>query len=168
MSSLYHGVGAKCSVLLRYLKPSKLVNDVFVNAPNGFRVEELLTTRQQLQKVGKKETMCFFFRHEKFSQEVYCSKRWAKVVTNGPEGSRFPGEIRPQHLERGKRRQQLDRRCRLTRTIGGKLEQCRRRDRHHRQHKSTVNHVGRGKEHRRDQMGMGLLERDHDQSNRGL
>ena len=90
MEKLEHGVGAEYSVLVRFLKPSRIVESVLVNVEKRHRLEGLLCVRQGLQDVNKKEQMCLWFRHEKFSSEVYCVKRFAKVTKNGPVATRFP------------------------------------------------------------------------------
>ena len=90
MEKFHHGSGAEYSVLVRFLKPSRIVESVLVNKEKRERLDGLLCVRQGLQDVNKKQQMCLWFRHEKFSCEVYCVKRYGKVMKNGPVGERFP------------------------------------------------------------------------------
>ena len=80
METLYHGAGAEYSVILKFLKPSRLVEEVMVNEERRDRLDGLLCVRQGVVEVNKKEQLCLFFRHKKFSSEVYCVKRYGRVL----------------------------------------------------------------------------------------
>ena len=78
------GVGATCAVQQRRLHPKKLVQDTLINASHLDIVNNLLVTGIKDIKVNSKKQTCITFRHEKFEgKEIYCVKRWCKIISEG-------------------------------------------------------------------------------------
>jgi len=84
------GVGAECSVLVKFIHPSRLVSQTIINPKNNQRLERLLAIREEKKKVHGKEMSCIIFRHDDFENiELYCIRRWVKVDKEGPETQFF-------------------------------------------------------------------------------
>ena len=84
------GVGAKCTVLLKYLHPGKLIDTKYPNRTAQSTLDNLLAIRQEVKKVNKKEQHCILFRHGKFEGlELHCVNRWVRVIVEGPEEHLF-------------------------------------------------------------------------------
>jgi hypothetical protein len=82
------GVGAKCSVMIKYLRPSKLVKDTLINRTDRERVKDLLAIRKEVKRSREKEQMCAVFRHSLFeNKEIYAVLCWVKVEQEGPAHS---------------------------------------------------------------------------------
>ena len=84
------GTGAKCTVLARYLHPSKRINDVFPDRTHQQRVDDLVVVREEEKEVNRIKKGCIIFTHLLFSgEELFCVKRWAKVTEEGPPDGFF-------------------------------------------------------------------------------
>ena len=78
------GAGAKCSVLIKFLHPSKLVKETLTNPRHNERLDDLIAIREERKKVNRKDQVVVAFRHCKFdNQELHCVKRFVKVVNEG-------------------------------------------------------------------------------------
>ena len=81
---LHHGIGARCSVLRKFLHPAALVETIIPNNVHGVRVSELLTIRQEVRKVNRKDQMCLVFRHLALdNEELHVVKRWVRIDSQG-------------------------------------------------------------------------------------
>ena len=87
-SSLCIGEGARCSVLVSNLRPSKEVSERIVNAVPRQRVEDLVAVRQGIITCGGKTYEAIYFTSKTFpGLEVYASKRFTVVKGEGrPDG----------------------------------------------------------------------------------
>ena len=75
-----HGVGATCSVLLKYLHPAKYISEIFPNLTNKDRLENCIQYRQEVRKVNKKEQVVILLRHDDHpEQELYAVWRWINI-----------------------------------------------------------------------------------------
>ena len=78
------GTGADCSVLIRMLHPSKLVNDTLTNREASERLVGLVALRKELKLVNRREQQCVVFRHDLFpNKELHCCMRYCKVHKEG-------------------------------------------------------------------------------------
>ena len=59
IARLQHGIGARCSVLRKFLHPAALVETIIPNTVHGVHVSELLTIRQEVRKVNRKDHVNF-------------------------------------------------------------------------------------------------------------
>ena len=90
MSKKQHGVGAICSVLKRFLHPSNLIREKYVNHAKDERLEGLFTIREEVRSVNRKDVLCLVFRHDDFeNQLLYWIKKYARILHEGPEHTRF-------------------------------------------------------------------------------
>ena len=88
------GVGASCSVLIRFLHPSLEVRAKILNFTSSQRLENLLLVREEQKLVNHKNQGCFIFRHDDFPNvELYATTRYAKVVKEGAEVGLFNKEV---------------------------------------------------------------------------
>lgn len=88
-----HGVGAVCSVLLKYLHPAQYINEKFKNSTKSDRLENCIAFRQEVRTVKKKNQLVILLRHDDHAgQELYAVKRWVKVETEGAEEHIFVEE----------------------------------------------------------------------------
>ena len=89
------GVGATCTVATKYLHPRKIICDKYPNATAKSCVDKLLVVKQETLTVNKKLQLVISFRHEDFEgTEVYCVKRWARVINEGGEEHLFDIEVK--------------------------------------------------------------------------
>ena len=87
------GVGAKYSVLLKYLHPAKYFSEKFVNYSKKERLEECVAFRQEVRTVNRKEQVVILLRHDDHAeQDIYACRRWVKVVEEGAVEHMFDGE----------------------------------------------------------------------------
>ena len=94
------GSGAICTVLLKYLHPGKTISDKFPNRTAQQRLEGLIAQRQEMRKVKKSEQLVVVFRHAQFENvEIYCVKRWCKVISEGAEEHFFPATAEVEAVE---------------------------------------------------------------------
>mmetsp|Transcript_13949 Transcript_13949/g.33457 ORF Transcript_13949/g.33457 Transcript_13949/m.33457 type:complete len:220 (+) Transcript_13949:4339-4998(+) len=90
MTALRLGVGAICTVKLKYLHPRRVVDSLYTNAPHGTTVRDLLVLSEEKKRVNGKEQVVILLRHESFSpHDVYAVKRWCNVTVEGPEEALF-------------------------------------------------------------------------------
>ena len=88
------GVGATCSVLIRFLHPSRGVRDTILNYTSAHRLDNLLLIKEEEKLVNHKNQKCFVFRHDRFPNvELYSSKRWTRIDKEGPELQLFTNEV---------------------------------------------------------------------------
>ena len=79
-----HGVGAVCTVLLKYLHPGIYISEKFNNYKKADRLENCLAYKQEIKTVNKKNQLVILLRHDDHPNvELYAVKRWVKVITEG-------------------------------------------------------------------------------------
>ena len=79
------GEGARCSVLVKYLRPSKAVADAIVNPVAGQRVDDLIAVKREMMTRGGKNFYSIFYRSESIPGVLLSSaERWATVLEQGP------------------------------------------------------------------------------------
>ena len=84
------GVGAVCQASVKFMHPSKLMRDKFINITSQLKIDGLLALRQELKLVNRKHQMCVVFRHDYWpNKEVHCCKRWAIVLNEGDPSKYF-------------------------------------------------------------------------------
>lgn len=80
------GIGAKCSVILRYLHPSKEVKDTHPNATTHTSLDDLVCIGQGHEMICRTEKDEIRFRHGSVEDDVlYCMRRWVLVKEEGSE-----------------------------------------------------------------------------------
>ena len=83
------GVGAVCQASVKFMHPSKLMRDKFINITAQLKIDGLLALRQELKLVSRKHQMCVVFRHDYWpNKEVHCCKRWATAL-NERDASKY-------------------------------------------------------------------------------
>ena len=88
-----NGVGATCSVLIRFLHPRMQIVTQFPNAKYVDRLEGLVSQSREIKKVNHRDQTVIVFRHDDFPNElVYCNERYAKVVECGAQCDYFRTE----------------------------------------------------------------------------
>ena len=87
-------IGARCSVLLKYMHPAKVIGEKFPQFVNGRKLENLLVIRQELKTVRRKEQVSVVFCHGDFEGiELHCAKRWVHVTQEGHPDQLFTRRI---------------------------------------------------------------------------
>ena len=80
------GVGASCSVLLRYLHPSKLIYDRYPNKENIDALGGIIITRRDVTRVIRRGNLYIFMKHEDFGDhKLHCVQKWVRVIIGGSE-----------------------------------------------------------------------------------
>ena len=84
------GIGAICSVKLKYLHPRRVVDSMYTNPAHGTVVRDALVIGQEERTVNGRKQGVVLLRHESFHpHDVYAVKRWCNVTVGAPEGNRF-------------------------------------------------------------------------------
>jgi hypothetical protein len=84
------GVGARCSVLKRFLHPGRLIQQAYPNMTFHERLEDLVAISYDEKVIRNKAVPCVVFRHDDFPNvEVYAHKRYVKVLEEGPAADFF-------------------------------------------------------------------------------
>lgn len=66
------------------MHPRKEITQKYPNPENGHTMDDLVVVKYEKRIVSRKEQMCIFFRHDDFpNQEIYCTRRWVKVIAEG-------------------------------------------------------------------------------------
>ena len=83
---LKQGVGAVCSVAIKFLHPQRRIKEVFPNTTLLQRLEHAIVLRQEKKNVNRKDIVCIVLRHELFEgNEIYALQRYVRVETEGDE-----------------------------------------------------------------------------------
>jgi hypothetical protein len=86
------GIGATCTVLKRMLHPAKQIDEKYPNKQFHDRLDDLLVIGRDERRVHGKNQNVILFRHIDFDDNdvvLYCSPRFAKVTTEGPQEEIF-------------------------------------------------------------------------------
>ena len=87
------GVGASCTVKLRFLHPKDKVNEKVPNQSASQSISGLIVQSKAEKSIRKAAKSCFVFRHEDFGgQLVWALPRYVTVDVQGPEQSFFAEE----------------------------------------------------------------------------
>lgn len=79
------GIGAKCSALVKYMQPTKVIDDEIPYRASKICIQILIVVREDIKVVKKKNHFMLFFRHGNFDfTEMYCVQLWVKVEIEGP------------------------------------------------------------------------------------
>ena len=84
------GVGAQCSILMKYLHPRKLIQEKIVNAKHSCRLEGLVAVKVDTKTINRKKREVIIFHHDTFPNcEIYCAKKFCIVKEEGAEKDFF-------------------------------------------------------------------------------
>jgi hypothetical protein len=86
------GIGATCSVGVRYLHPSKrLRNERFSSTTPKQRLSGLSSLWKESKKLNRENQCCVVFWHDDYPNiELFCQERWCEVEQDeSPENSLF-------------------------------------------------------------------------------
>ena len=61
-----HGFGDICSVLIKRLHPTKIIEKKFPNAHKVQHIENLVCVGQELRMVNWKDQLCYIYTHKNF------------------------------------------------------------------------------------------------------
>ena len=87
-------IGDVCSVMLKFLHPSRLISDRYPNQDHRERLDNLLVTGEEIKQIRGQNRNCITFRHADFENVIlYCSVSYAKVTTHAPTPERMPAEV---------------------------------------------------------------------------
>ena len=88
--ALRNGVGARCSVLVRYLHPSNKVAERFPNAIASDRINDLtVLRREEKSRNGRTYQGIVFATPSIPNEEVWCAQRYCRVLDQGPPDDFF-------------------------------------------------------------------------------
>jgi hypothetical protein len=82
------GVGAHCSVLLKYLHLKQKINEVIpLNARrNKQELDECVVVSRETRNIKRKPKICIVLKHESFSDNhIYCAERYASSIAESLE-----------------------------------------------------------------------------------
>ena len=90
------GKGAKVSILIKYLHPSRLVSSTFPNVPSTHQIDNCTVVGRDTTTVNcKKDRPVIIIQHELFKstdgedEEIYALPRWFKITEEGPSEHLF-------------------------------------------------------------------------------
>jgi len=84
------GVGAECTVSLRFLHPKDKVKQRIPNQTRNQQLSSLIAQGQAQKTIRKQQKLCVVFRHEDFgAQPIWCLPQYAKVDNEGPASAFF-------------------------------------------------------------------------------
>ena len=88
------GVGAECSVLIKYLHPRKVIQEKYVNTTSASRLEGLVAISTTTRMINKKPRTVIIFRHDDIpNKEIYCAKKFCGVKKEGAAEDFFTFEV---------------------------------------------------------------------------
>jgi len=90
-NTLRAGYGAECSVLIKYLHPSRLIQDKIINRREIDRLEGLVAQTKEIRKVNHRDQIVVVFKHDELfpGDEIYCVARFCKVLKEGDASGYF-------------------------------------------------------------------------------
>ena len=99
LKRLRHGVGAKISVLKKFLHPRPLVAEKYPNAGKTDMLHDLVAVGQEEKTVSKKPQLCIIMRHNDFDdgQLLHAVARYCKVVQEGAPEHIFNSTLQDSH-----------------------------------------------------------------------
>ena len=78
------GEGARCSCLVKFIRPSKDVAAALVNPKPGRRIDDLIAVSRDVTTRGGKRFVSIFFRSSTIPGLLHAAERWVKVEEQGP------------------------------------------------------------------------------------
>ena len=82
---LQNGIGARCSVIARFLHPRRLIKERYPNYTFDKRIGGLLVARREQKQVNHRIQQCLVFQHDDFNdQELYAVEKYGRVTEKGP------------------------------------------------------------------------------------
>ena len=88
------GIGAECTVSLRFLHPKNKVKATIPNQMSTQKLSSLIVQSKEKKTVHHEEKDCIVFWHEDFNKPIWCLSSYVKVDVKGPEETFFPLETR--------------------------------------------------------------------------
>ena len=86
------GIGATCSVIKRFLHPSRTIQEKYQNITTYDRLEGLIALRKEEKTIRNRACVSIVFRHADFEGiELYCAERYAIVTEEGSPADFFEG-----------------------------------------------------------------------------
>jgi hypothetical protein len=82
-ATLAIGEGARCSVEIRYLRPSQVVAEAFINADKDYTLEDLIAVERKVILRKGKPIKSYFFRSPSLPGLVSCAEKWVTVLEQG-------------------------------------------------------------------------------------
>ena len=80
----HHGIGATCSVLLKYLHPAKRVSEIYPNSTSQQRLTGAVECSKEMITVNRKKVMCIVMVHPSYPDDRFHSAmRWVRVDVEG-------------------------------------------------------------------------------------
>ena len=84
------GVGAECTVSLRFLHPKDKIEEKIPNQTKSQKLLVLVVQERMEKPIRRKPTQCVVFRHEDFGgQSLWCMEKYVKVDVEGPKETFF-------------------------------------------------------------------------------
>ena len=84
------GVGASCTVRLRFLHPKNNVKEVIQNQTATQQLNGLIVESREMKSIRREDKECIIFRHEDFGgQLLWALERGVVVDVEGPEETFF-------------------------------------------------------------------------------
>ena len=84
------GVGAECTVSLRFLHPKDKIAEKIPNQTKSQKLSVLVVQERMEKPIRRKPTQCVMFRHEDFGgQPLWCMEKYVKVDVEGPKETFF-------------------------------------------------------------------------------
>ena len=84
------GANAKCTVLIKYLHPSKLVAETIRNSSSQDRLTGAIAVIQEFKLVNRKEVLVVVLSDPRFRGKlIHAARRFVKVTEEGPENELF-------------------------------------------------------------------------------
>jgi hypothetical protein len=74
------GKGARCSVLLKFLCPSKVIAKAIVNPVKDQRLDDLIAVSHQVTTWGGKTFVLIFYQSATIPSLLHFSKQWATAL----------------------------------------------------------------------------------------
>ena len=84
------GVGAECTVSLRFLHPKDKIAEKIPNQTKSQMLSVLEVQERMEKPIRRKAMQCVMFRHEDFcGQLLWCMEKYIKVDVEGPKETFF-------------------------------------------------------------------------------
>ena len=86
------GVGAQCSILLKYLHPAQKIDQVILinGREHKQQLHDCFVVSRETRNIKRKPKVCIVLKHESFGENlIYCAERYAKVKVEGEEDGLF-------------------------------------------------------------------------------
>ena len=85
------GVGARVWVRTKFMHPKKVIATMYDEVHDEHKLEDLVVLRQELKKIGKKDTLAIVMTHPDFTKkgipiELYCNEKHCHVTQGADHG----------------------------------------------------------------------------------